>query len=164
MIKTADTVVFSQDWHPENHKSFASTYASRAPYEEIEMPYGPQILWPDHCVIGTKGAEFHPKLNSNQAQMIVRKGFRAHVDSYSAFFENDKQTTTGLDGYLKSRGIQAVTIVGLALDFCVYFSAMDARALGYEVTVVKDACRPIDLDGSLEKAMNDMKSAGVVIE
>lgn len=164
MLGDYKTIVFSQDWHPAGHSSFASTHTHHQPYDVVKMPYGSQVLWPDHCVQGEHGAEFHAELQIDAAQLIIRKGFRAQIDSYSAFFENDHKTGTGLDGYLRSRGIEAVTIVGLALDFCVYYSALDARKLGYQVTVKQDACRAIDLDGSLDAALAEMKSAGVVIK
>jgi len=164
MMATAENIVLSQDWHPKSHQSFASNHTNQQPYALIEMPYGPQVLWPDHCIQGSKGAEFHEHLNVDRADLIIRKGFRAQIDSYSAFFENDKKTVTGLDGYLSARDIKAVTIVGLALDFCVYYTAMDARKLGYEVNVVQSACRAIDLNGSLDDALSAMKNAGVSLE
>ena len=163
LMLSHDNVVLSQDWHPGTHQSFASNHHGKNPYDLIEMPYGAQVLWPRHCEQGGVGAEFHPSLNTNLAQMIVRKGFRSEIDSYSAFFENDRETPTGLDGYLRSRGVSEVKIVGLALDFCVQYTALDARALGYDVSVVQDACRAIDLDGSLQTAIEAMKSAGVVL-
>lgn len=159
-----ETVILSQDWHPADHHSFASNHNAKAPYDVIEMPYGPQVLWPDHCIQGSEGAQFHQDLETNSAQMIVRKGFRAQIDSYSAFFENDQVTPTGLDGYLKTRNLSKVTLVGLALDFCVQFSALDARKLGYDVTVLQSACRAIDLDGSLAAALAAMSDAGVVLK
>lgn len=158
-----ETIVLSQDWHPAGHSSFASTHAGRAPYDMIDMPYGPQILWPDHCIQGTKGAEFHKDLRIQTAQMIVRKGFRAQIDSYSAFFENDHETPTGLHGYLQNRGVTQTTLVGLAFDFCVQYSALDAAKLGYRVTVVDQLCRAIDLDGSKEAAAAAMNAANVEI-
>ena len=154
-------VVVTQDWHPATHSSFASNQQGHAPFELIDLDYGPQVLWPDHCVQGTKGAEFHPGLDTTSADMIIRKGFRPAIDSYSAFFENDHKTATGLDGYLRDRGIDRLTLVGLATDFCVNYSATDAARLGYEVTVLEDACRAIDLDGSLGAARQAMKAAGV---
>lgn len=157
------TVILTQDWHPAGHSSFASSHPGMAPFEMTEMPYGPQVLWPDHCVQGTMGAAFHPDLNTNRADMIVRKGFRRSIDSYSAFFENDHRTPTGLHGYLEERGISELTMVGLATDFCVNFSAVDAAKLGYDVLVREGLCKAIDLDGSLEAAMNGMKDAGVRI-
>jgi len=156
-------VVMTQDWHPADHASFASNHAGAEPYSMIDMAYGPQVLWPDHCVIGSAGAQFHADLDVDQAQMIVRKGYRAGIDSYSAFFENDHKTPTGLDGYLRTRGIDRLTMVGLATDFCVNFSALDAAGLGYQVTVVRDLCRAIDLDGSLDAALDAMAKAGVTM-
>ncbi|MCV6596446.1 MAG: bifunctional nicotinamidase/pyrazinamidase [Mangrovicoccus sp.] len=154
-------IVLSQDWHPAGHSSFASQHPGRAPFELTQMPYGPQVLWPDHCVQGSAGAAFHPDLHTERAQMILRKGFRPSIDSYSAFFENDHSTATGLEGYLRSRGISRVTLVGLALDFCVNFSAVDAARLGFETEVIVSACRAIDLDGSLGAAQTGMSKAGV---
>lgn len=155
------TKVFTQDWHPAGHSSFASSHAGKAPFETVEMPYGTQVLWPDHCVQGSRGAAFHPDLQSDPADLILRKGFRAPIDSYSAFFENDRTTRTGLEGYLRERGITAVTLVGLATDFCVQYSALDAARLGFEVTVDMGLCRAIDLDGSLAAARSAMAGAGV---
>lgn len=163
LMKDFSTVILTQDWHPAGHSSFASSHTGKAPFEMTQMPYGPQVLWPDHCVQGTAGADFHPDLNSNRADMIVRKGFRAAIDSYSAFFENDHQTPTGLHGYLQERGISNLTMVGLATDFCVNFSAVDAAKLGYDVLVREGLCRAIDMDGSLEAAMAGMRDAGVRI-
>ena len=157
------TVVLTQDWHPANHSSFAANHAGAAPFSTVQMPYGPQTLWPTHCVQGTMGAAFHPALRTDLAQMIIRKGFRAGIDSYSALFENDKTTPTGLDGYLRARGISALTLVGLATDYCVAFSALDAAAQGFSVTVLKQACRAIDLDGSLARQTQAMAAAGVVL-
>ncbi|EZP25888.1 bifunctional nicotinamidase/pyrazinamidase [Pseudomonas sp. RIT288] len=154
-------VIIAQDWHPSGHASFASSHPGRKPYEVIQLPYGEQTLWPDHCVQGTAGAEFHPELNLPHAQLIIRKGCNPDIDSYSAFLEADRRTTTGLAGYLKERGIDTVYMVGLALDFCVMFSALDARAAGFNAFVVLDACRAIDMDGSLAAAMERMQSAGV---
>lgn len=156
-------VILTQDWHPAGHSSFASSHSDKAPFEMTQMPYGPQVLWPDHCIQGTAGADFHPDLNSNRADMIVRKGFRTAIDSYSAFFENDHQTPTGLHGYLQERGISKLTMVGLATDFCVNFSAVDAAKLGYDVLLREGLCRAIDMDGSLEAAMDGMRDAGVRI-
>lgn len=155
--------VFTQDWHPADHKSFASQHGAN-PYDTTEMPYGTQVLWPDHCVIGTNGAGFHDQLDMRSADLIIRKGFRREIDSYSAFFENDHKTPTGLDGYLRSRGVEKLVVVGLATDFCVNFSAVDAAKLGFKVTVVESLCRAIDLDGSLAAARDGMLAAGVVIE
>ena len=153
--------IITQDWHPSTHKSFASNHEGKEPLSTVEMFYGQQVLWPNHCIQGTEGSKFHSKLITDSADLIIRKGFRPEIDSYSAFFENDQKTPTGLDGYLKSRGVNKIYLCGLALDFCVYFSAIDGAELGYNVNVVQDACRAIDLDGSLEKSVNDMKSKGV---
>lgn len=158
------TVVLTQDWHPAGHLSFASSHPGRAPFETIEMPYGPQTLWPDHCLQGTMGADFHPDLDAERAQLIVRKGFRPAIDSYSAFFENDHATPTGLSGALRERSIRQVFCVGLATDFCVRFSAADARRQGFEVTLLEDASRGIDLDGSAAAALAALRQAGVAIE
>jgi nicotinamidase/pyrazinamidase len=152
--------VFTQDWHPADHKSFASQH-NADPYSTVEMPYGTQVLWPDHCIIGTEGAAFHKGLNADEADLIIRKGFRRDIDSYSAFFENDHTTPTGLDGYLRTRGVDKIAIVGLATDFCVNFSAVDAAKLGFDVTVIESLCRAIDLDGSLAAAKAGMTEAGV---
>jgi nicotinamidase/pyrazinamidase len=153
-------VILTQDWHPAGHSSFASAHSGRAPYEVIEMPYGPQVLWPDHCIQMTPGAAFHPALRTD-GNLIIRKGFSSGIDSYSAFFENDHNTPTGLDGYLRSRGIDVVTMVGLATDFCVSYSARDAAALGYGVNVLTSLCRGIDLAGSLAAALDGMRGEGV---
>jgi nicotinamidase/pyrazinamidase len=155
-------VVLTQDWHPANHLSFADNHPGAAPFSLTEMSYGPQVLWPAHCVQGSKGAEFHPDLRTEPGQMVIRKGFRPAIDSYSAFFENDKLTPTGLDGYLRSRGVSHVTLVGLATDFCVAYSALDAARLGFGVTVRGDLARAIDLNGSLAAARDQMTAAGVV--
>ena len=144
-----DAVILTQDWHPAGHSSFASSL-SAAPMSVVEMPYGPQVLWPDHCIQGTEGAAFHPALNTDRADMIVRKGYNSAIDSYSAFFENDHKTPTGLEGYLRTRGITTLTLVGLATDFCVNYSAVDAARLGFDVTVDLSLCRAIDFDGSLK--------------
>ena len=156
-------VILTQDWHPAGHSSFASSHAGKSPMELIEMPYGPQVLWPDHCVQGTKGAEFHPDLRTD-GDLIIRKGFNPAIDSYSAFFENDHTTPTGLDGYLRTRGIADLTLVGLATDFCVNYSAVDAAKLGYTVTVRTDLCRGIDFDGSMVAAIDGMRAAGVDVQ
>ena len=156
-----ETVVLTQDWHPAGHSSFASSHDGKGAFEMIDMPYGPQVLWPDHCVRGSAGAGFHADLHTDPAQMIVRKGFRMEIDSYSAFFENDHETPTGLEGYLRSRGVKSLVMVGLATDFCVNFSAVDAAKLGFDVTVDLAHCRAIDLDGSLGVAMDGMTAAGV---
>lgn len=153
--------VLTQDWHPADHASFAANHAGAAPFSLTQMPYGPQVLWPVHCVQGTPGAAFHPGLATDPADLIIRKGFRADIDSYSAFFENDRTTPTGLEGYLKSRGVTDLTLVGLATDFCVAYSALDAARLGFAVTVIESACRAIDLNGSLDAARQQMQAAGV---
>lgn len=158
-----DAVVLTQDWHPADHSSFADMHPDARPYDQIVLPYGPQVLWPRHCVIGTEGAAFHPDLNLRPAELILRKGFRPAIDSYSAFFENDKLTQTGLHGYLTERGVQDLTLVGLATDFCVAYSALDAAGLGYRVTVRLDACRAIDLDGSLSKMILAMQNVGIEV-
>ena len=158
-----DAVILTQDWHPAGHSSFASSHDGKTPFETIEMEYGTQVLWPDHCVIGSQGAAFHPELDTDRAETVIRKGFRPGIDSYSAFFENDQETATGLEGYLRTRGITDLTLVGLATDFCVAWSARDAARLGFGVTVRTDLCRAIDLDGSLTAALDDMAHAGVRI-
>lgn len=163
LMAEAEAVVLTQDWHPADHLSFASQHDGQEPYGLIEMPYGPQVLWPDHCVIGSAGAAFHPDLTTDRAEMVIRKGFRRAIDSYSAFFENDHKTPTGLEGYLRTRGIKTLTLVGLATDFCVAYSAIDAAKLGFDVTVRMDLCRAIDLNGSLEAAKQDMVQAGVTL-
>ncbi|QIE46039.1 bifunctional nicotinamidase/pyrazinamidase [Pseudohalocynthiibacter aestuariivivens] len=157
----ADAVILTQDWHPAGHSSFASSHPGKAAMEMTEMPYGPQVLWPDHCIQGSAGAAFHDALNTDRADMIIRKGFNPAIDSYSAFFENDHTTPTGLHGYLQTRGIDTLTMVGLATDFCVAYSAEDAARLGYSVTVETPLCRGIDLDGSMAAARTRMQSAGV---
>ncbi|SMP07860.1 bifunctional nicotinamidase/pyrazinamidase [Shimia sagamensis] len=156
-----DTVVLTQDWHPDGHSSFASSHDGKSSYELIDMLYGPQVLWPDHCVQGSKGSALHADLNVTRANVIIRKGTNSAIDSYSAFFENDHKTPTGLDGYLKSLGVSEITMVGLATDFCVQFSALDAARLGFKVSVRQDLCRAIDLDGSLANAENAMDEAGI---
>ena len=153
--------IITQDWHPHTHKSFASNHEGKNPYSIAEMFYGQQVLWPDHCVQGSKGAEFHSELITDNSDLIIRKGFRPEIDSYSAFFENDHLTPTGLEGYLKTRKIKSIYLCGLALDFCVYFSAIDGVKLGFNVFVIEDACKAIDLDGSLDKSMSEMKAKGV---
>ncbi|WP_316195894.1 bifunctional nicotinamidase/pyrazinamidase [Bradyrhizobium sp. SZCCHNRI3052] len=156
-----DHVVLTQDWHPAGHSSFASSHPGKAPFESVTMPYGPQTLWPDHCIQGTPGAAFHAELATDKAQLIIRKGFRAAIDSYSAFFENDKTTPTGLAGYLRERGLKRVFLVGLAADFCVHYSAVDARRLGFAAIVIDNACRGIDLGGSMAAAKAQGAEAGV---
>lgn len=158
-----DAVILTQDWHPGGHASFASEHPGKAPFEITEMPYGPQVLWPDHCVQGSDGARFHSGLDTTHADLIIRKGFRPAIDSYSAFFENDHETPTGLEGYLRTRGIADLTMAGLATDFCVAYSAVDAAQLGFAVTVLTDHCRAIDLDGSLAAATANMQGAGVTL-
>jgi len=158
------TVVLTQDWHPANHASFATNHPGAVPFSLTDMPYGRQVLWPTHCVQGTTGAAFHSALRTDPAQLIVRKGFRPEIDSYSAFFENDQTTATGLEGYLRSRGVTAVTLVGLATDYCVAYSALDAARLGFRATVLEGACRAIDLNGSLAEAQAGMRAAGVALE
>lgn len=153
--------VLTQDWHPADHISFAANHAGRQPFETLTLPYGPQVLWPTHCVQGTRDAALHDELRVPQAQLILRKGFHRDVDSYSAFMEADRTTTTGLAAYLQARGITQLVLCGLATDYCVAWSALDARAAGFEVAVVEDACRAIDLNGSLAKAWADMAAAGV---
>lgn len=154
-------VVLTQDWHPAGHASFASSHPGRKPYDRIRLPYGEQILWPEHCVQGTPGAAFHRDLDIPHAQLVLRKGHHRKVDSYSAFLEADRRTKTGLDGYLKSRGVQRVYCAGLATDFCVAWSTMDARRFGLQAVVIEDACRAIDTGGSLAAAWQGMKKAGV---
>ncbi len=163
LMEDAEAVILTQDWHPDGHSSFASQHDGKDPFGMIEMPYGPQVLWPDHCVIGSHGSAFHADLHTDRAEIVVRKGFRRDIDSYSAFFENDHRTPTGLEGYLKTRGITSLTLTGLATDFCVAFSAIDAARLGFDVTVRMDLCRAIDLDGSLAKMKDDMAQSGVVL-
>jgi nicotinamidase/pyrazinamidase len=154
-------VVLTQDWHPPGHVSFASSHPGRRPFETIALPYGAQVLWPDHCVQGTRDAELHSGLQIPHAEMVIRKGYRRHIDSYSAFREADRATPTGLAGYLNERGLCHVFLVGLATDFCVAWSALDARAAGLAATVIEDATRGIDADGSLAKAWQQMAAAGV---
>lgn len=156
-------VVLTQDWHSADHQSFASAHPGRKPFDVIEVDYGPQILWPDHCVQGTKGAEFREDFDVPHAQLIIRKGFRREVDSYSAFLENDHKTPTGLAGYLRERGLGRVFIAGLAFDFCVRYSAEDAHADGFEVAVVEDACRGIDVDGSVEQTHRKLAELNVAV-
>ena len=163
MMADFDHVILTQDWHPNNHSSFASQHDGLDPFSTTTMDYGEQTLWPDHCIQGLIGAEFHPELNLDRAELIIRKGYRRMIDSYSAFFENDKTTPTGLGGALKERGITHLTMAGLATDFCVAFSALDAAKLGFEVTVHLPACRAIDLGGSLDAALQNMADAGVTL-
>ena len=160
LMAEADAVILTQDWHPAGHSSFASSHDA-APMSLVEMPYGPQVLWPDHCIQGSNGAAFHKGLNTDPADMVIRKGFNPAIDSYSAFFENDHTTPTGLEGYLRTRGITDLVMVGLATDFCVNYSAVDAAKLGFGVTVRMELCRAIDFDGSLAAATDGMRAAGV---
>lgn len=156
-------VVLTQDWHPAHHSSFASSHPGKAPFESILMPYGDQTLWPDHCVQGSFGAAFHADLRASRAEVVIRKGYNAAIDSYSAFYENDRMTPTGLAGYLRERGIRTVTLVGLATDYCVAYSALDSVGHGFKTTVRMDACRAIDLNGSLDMMIGRMRQAGVII-
>jgi nicotinamidase/pyrazinamidase len=156
-------IVLTQDWHPAGHTSFASAHPGKRPFEQIELSYGMQILWPDHCVQGSKGAEFHPALNLPQADIILRKGFSPQIDSYSAFFENDRVTSTGLADYLRDQNVTRVFLAGLAYDYCVGFSALDARRLGFEAVILRDACRAINLDGSVARIEAEFEKAGVLL-
>ncbi len=156
-------VVLTQDWHPREHVSFASNHANKRPFDMIELPYGSQVLWPDHCVQDTSGAEFHKALHVPQASLVIRKGFRSDINSYSALYENDRKTPTGLLGYLRERQLKTMFIAGLAFDFCVRYSAEDARKAGFEVAVIEDACRGIDLEGSMAAAHRSLKSLGISI-
>jgi nicotinamidase/pyrazinamidase len=155
-------VVFTQDWHPREHVSFAANHAGRKPFETLALPYGEQVLWPVHCVQGSAGAALHADLQVPHARIVIRKGYRRDIDSYSAFVEADRKTTTGLAGYLRESGVKRVWCCGLATDYCVAWTALDARAAGFEAVVIEDACRAIDLDGSLERAWRDMEAAGVM--
>ena len=163
LVQSFQHVILTQDWHPAHHSSFASSHPGRAPFETIDMPYGPQTLWPDHCIQGSGGAAFHPNFNRTRAELIIRKGFRKSIDSYSAFFENDHATATGLAGYLRERGLSSLTLVGLATDFCVAYSALDAVKEGFKATVRLDACRGIDIGGSMEAMLDRMRVAGVAL-
>ncbi len=154
-------VVLTQDWHPAGHSSFATSHPGSAAFDTITMPYGPQTVWPDHCVQGTAGAAFHSQLETKRAELVIRKGFRAGIDSYSAFYENDRRTSTGLAGYLRDRGLRRIFLAGLATDYCVYYSAVDARRLGFDSVVVEAGCRAIDMAGSLDAAWSAMAAAGV---
>ncbi|MDG1280942.1 MAG: bifunctional nicotinamidase/pyrazinamidase [Pseudorhodobacter sp.] len=156
-------VILTQDWHPAGHSSFASSHAGADPFSLTDMPYGPQVLWPDHCVQGSAGAAFHADLRLDPADLILRKGYRPAIDSYSAFFENDRKTPTGLHGYLQDRGFNSLVLTGLATDFCVAYSALDAAALGYAVTLRLDLCRAIDMDGSLAAMTAQMTAKGVTL-
>lgn len=160
LSKTFDAVIQTQDWHPWGHSSFASTHEDKEPFETVEMSYGAQVLWPDHCVQDSKGAAFHPDLETNRSQLIIRKGFRKDIDSYSAFFENDNSTSTGLTGYLRERDIDTLYVVGLATDFCVKWSVLDGIKEGFDLYVVEDAVKGIDIEGSVEQAWSEMLDAG----
>jgi nicotinamidase/pyrazinamidase len=155
-----DIVLQTQDWHPAGHSSFASAHEDKEPYETLTMPYGEQVLWPDHCVQGSEGASFHPNLVTKRSQLIIRKGFRKDIDSYSAFYENDNKTTTGLAGYLRERNINTLYAVGLATDFCVKWSVLDGIKEGFEMYVVEDAVKGIDIEGSVDQAWKEMLDAG----
>jgi len=161
LIGRHDHVILTQDWHPPGHASFASTRPGAEPFTTVDFPYGKQTLWPDHCVQGTPGADFHPHLQATKAQMIVRKGCHAGIDSYSAFRENDRMTRTGLDGYLKARGFTKLTICGLALDYCVAWTAIDGRQAGFDIAVVVEATAAIDLDGSRRRMLTEMRQGGI---
>jgi nicotinamidase/pyrazinamidase len=157
------TVVLTQDWHPAGHASFASTHAGKAPFDMVSLAYGEQVLWPDHCVQGTNGADFHPALQTDPAQLVIRKGMNSSIDSYSAFFENDRSTSTGLSGFLRDKGITRVFCCGLATDFCVLYSLLDARAQGFEAVLIKDASRGIDLGGTMDAALTQLAAAEVAV-
>lgn len=162
LIDQFDTVIQTQDWHPAGHHSFASSHDGKDPYDTVEMDYGTQVLWPNHCVQGSEGAEFHPDLNTTKTQVIIRKGFRKSIDSYSTFYENDNETPTGLTGYLRDRGITDLYTVGLATDFCVKWSILDGIKEGFSMYIVEDAVKGIDLNGSLDEAWMEMKEQGVI--
>jgi nicotinamidase/pyrazinamidase len=161
LVPRYEQIVVTQDWHPRGHASFASAHHGREPFDTTEMPYGTQVLWPDHCVQGSPGADLHPDLNVTSAQLVIRKGWHHGVDSYSAFREADRETLTGLAGYLRERGVEEVHVVGLATDYCVAWTALDAAGSGFRVSVIEDACRAIDLSGSLKRAWADMAAAGI---
>jgi nicotinamidase/pyrazinamidase len=161
LARAFEHVVLTQDWHTPGHASFASSHPGKKPFDTVSLPYGTQVLWPDHCVQGTPDASLHPALQIPHAELIIRKGYRKHIDSYSAFYEADGKTPTGLAGYLKERGLEQVFLVGLATDFCVAWSALDARKAGFAAAVIEDATRGIDTGGSLAKAWQDMTGAGV---
>jgi nicotinamidase/pyrazinamidase len=163
LAQDAKHVVLTQDWHPEGHSSFASQHEGHAPFTQIEMPYGAQTLWPDHCIIGSAGAKFHHSLAVPHAELIIRKGFRKSIDSYSAFFENDHKTPTGLNGYLKERGFNKITLVGLAFDYCVRYSAEDAKSLGFETEVIERATRAIDLSGTAAATKKSFAERGIIL-
>jgi nicotinamidase/pyrazinamidase len=154
-------IVLTQDWHPPNHHSFASSHTHAQPYETIHVSYGPQTLWPDHCIQGTPGADFHPDLDTTRAELILRKGFHPEIDSYSAFLENDKETHTGLAGYLRERGFQRIFLAGLAYDFCVRYSAVDGKHAGFETLVIEDACRSVPLPGTIDATNHELSRTGI---
>jgi nicotinamidase/pyrazinamidase len=161
LARAFEHVIVTQDWHPRDHISFAASHAGKSPFERIALPYGEQVLWPMHCVQGTAGAALHEALDIAHARLVIRKGYRRTIDSYSAFVEADRETPTGLAGYLRESGVKRVWCCGLATDYCVAWTALDARAAGFEAVVVEDACRAIDLEGSLERAWRDMEAAGI---
>ena len=163
LMKRFDHIGFTQDWHPADHSSFASAHPGKSPFETIRVDYGDQTLWPDHCIQGQEGARLHPELDTSRGELILRKGYRRSIDSYSAFFENDRKTPTGLAGYLRDRGFGKLYICGLATDFCVGFSALDGVACGFEIVVIEDACRAIDLDGSLAAMKQMFSDQGVTV-
>jgi nicotinamidase/pyrazinamidase len=163
LVNRFEHVVLTQDWHPRRHSSFASSHSGKQPFSQITLPYGPQTLWPDHCIQGSSGARFHDSLSWTTAEMVIRKGFRAPIDSYSAFFENDKTTPTGLTGYLRERGLTRVFCCGLAFDFCVRYSAEDAHAQRFETLVIEDACRAIDMDGSAQATRDCLGAQGIAL-
>jgi nicotinamidase/pyrazinamidase len=163
LARRFETVVLTQDWHPRGHSSFASSHAGRKPFETVAFPYGPQVLWPDHCVQGTSGAAFHEDLDVPQASVVIRKGFRPAIDSYSALFENDRTTPTGLAGYLRERGLTRLFFAGLAFDFCVAYSALDAARVGFQALVIEDACRAIDVEGSAAAMRAELLARGIAI-
>ena len=163
LLNLFNNIVLTQDWHPVAHSSFASSHDGSEPFSSIQMPYGEQTLWPDHCIQNSFGAEFHSDLNTSAAQAIIRKGYRREIDSYSAFFENDGKTKTGLQGWLATKEISSVYLAGLATDYCVAYSALDAARLGFDVNVILPACRGIDLDGSLNLQLDKMLQAGVTL-
>tara|TARA_R100001143_G_C3361105_1_gene135936 strand:+ start:18720 stop:19334 length:615 start_codon:yes stop_codon:yes gene_type:complete len=162
LIDEFDIIIQTQDWHPSDHSSFASNHDNKDPYDTIEFDYGTQVLWPDHCIQGSKGAEFHPELNTQKTQVFIRKGFRKNIDSYSTFYENDQTTVTGLTGYLREREVKEIYTTGLATDFCVKWSVLDGIGEGFKMYLVQDAVRGIDLNGSLQEALNEMKEKGAV--
>jgi len=159
-IEKFDNIIQTQDWHPKGHWSFASAYKGKKPFETTSLEYGEQVLWPDHCVQGEKGSAFHPDLNTIPTQLIIRKGFREHIDSYSAFYENDFKTQTGLTGYLHDRDIDTLYVAGLATDFCVKWSVIDGLKEGFTVYVIEEGIKGIDIDGSVQKAVDEMKQQG----